>query len=169
MHPKTMAFVAILGVSLSLCLGFFSIINWEIATVLITVFLGIPTLLSQVKVKPKEINEQKTKAVKRRNFHEEAICIMGEDASYYDFDMKRGECLKGEISSDVPLNIYFMNLTNFRRWDKERDFAYEYGTENAYETKINYTVPRKGTWFLTMENNGTLEANVDVRLFSTNS
>ena len=168
MYPKTMAFVAIFGVALSLCLGFFSIINWQIATGLITVFIGIPTLLSQVKVKPKEKkDEQKVKA-ENRSFQEEAMCIMGKDANYYDFDMKRGERLQGEISADVPLNIYFMNLTNFRRWDKGRDFAFEYGTENVYETKMNYAVPRKGTWFLAIENTGTIEANVEVRLFITN-
>jgi hypothetical protein len=169
MYPKTMALVAILGVALSLCLGFFSIINWEIATSLIAVFIGIPTLLSQVKVKPKEKkHEQKVEAENRRSLQEEVMCTMGKDANYYDFDMKRGELLQGEISADVPLNIYFMNITNFKRWDKDKDFAFEYGTENVYETKINYAVPRKGTWFLAIENTGTMEANVEVRLFVTN-
>ena len=60
-----------------------------------------------------------------------------------------------------------MNIVNTMLWMKRNTYQ-EYGTENVYETKIDYVFPRKGTWFLAIENTGTLEANVEVKLFVTN-
>jgi len=56
-----MLFFSIIGVSLSRALGLFSVVTWQIVAVLITVPLGIPSLIltyekltSEVRIKPKE-------------------------------------------------------------------------------------------------------------------
>ena len=84
------------------------------------------------------------------------------------FELERGQFLQGEISSDSLLDIYFMNLTNFRKWEKDRTFSYEWGTEQVCKTTINCEVPRKGTWFLTIDNIKIKNAKVEVELFIYN-
>jgi len=55
MHRGIILFIGILGVVLSLAMAFYSVLAWEIAAVLVAVFLGIPSLLlTYGKVKPEE-------------------------------------------------------------------------------------------------------------------
>ena len=168
MYRRVMMFFAIIGVILSLALGLSSVVTWEIVTVLIAVSLGIPSLIltyekltSEVSVKPKEERrEQEQEIIK-----EETIRVSPKDAYYYEFELKRGEHLKGEISSDNHIDIYFVNNTNFKKWSKDRTFYSEDCNESVLETKIDYVVPRKGTWYLLIENNGRKTAIVKVRLY----
>lgn len=163
-----MIFLAIVGVSLSLVLGLFSVITWQVVTILVAVFIGIPTLITQVNVKPKEEEREQDNEVKTEEeeiLREETIRVSPQDAYYYVFELKRGEVLKGEVSSDSHIDIYFVNSTNFKKWDKDRTFNYEYCNESVLETKIDYEVPRKGTWYLLIENNGRKTAIVKVFLY----
>jgi len=164
MYPKAMIFLAIVGVSLSLLLGLFSVITLEIVALSVMVFIGIPTLISQVNVKPRE-GEEKDKAEEKEILREETIRVSPQDAYYYVFELKRGEILKGEISSDSHIDIYFVNNINFKKWDKKRTFNSEYGNESVLKTKIDYEVPKGGTWYLLIENNGRKTAIVKAFLY----
>ena len=166
MYPKAMIFLVIVGVSLSLLLGLFSVITLEVVALLVMVFIGIPTLITQVNVKPKEgEQEQEVKTEEKEILREETIRVSPQDAYYYVFELKRGEVLRGEISSDSHIDIYFVNNTNFKKWDKDRTFYHEYCNESVLETKIDYEVPKSGTWYLLMENNGRKTAIVKVFLY----
>ena len=151
-----MILLAIVGVSLSLVLGLFSVITLEVVALLVAVFVGIPTLITQVNVRPKEEREQEqeVKGEEKEILREETIRVSPNNAYYYEFELKRGENLKGEISSDNHIDIYFVDNSNFKKWDKDRTFYYEDCNESVLETKIDYLVPKKGTWYLLMENNG---------------
>ena len=170
MYRKVMMFFSIVGVSLSLVLGLFSIITWEVVAILVAVLIGIPTLITQVNVKPKEEREQEqeVKTEEKEILREETIRVSPQDAYYYVFELKRGETLKGEISSDSHIDIYFVNSTNFKKWDKKRTFSFEYCNESVLKTKIDYEVPKRGTWYLLMENNGRKTAIVKVLLYLSN-
>ena len=168
MYPKAMIFLAVIGVSLSLVLGLFSIITLEVVAILIAVFIGISTLITQVKVKPKEEeieHKQEVEVEEKEIIRQETIRVSPHDAYYYEFELKRGENLRGEISSDSAIDIYFVDKTNFKKWDKDRTFYYEDCNESVLETKIDYVVPRKGTWYLLIENNGRKSAKVKVCLY----
>ena len=166
MYPRAMTFLAIVGVSSSLVLGSFSIITWEVVTILIAVFIGIPTLISQVKVKPKKEEIEHEKEVEEKEIlREETIRISPHDSYYYEFELKRGENLRGEISSDSAIDIFFVDKTNFKKWDKDKTFYYENCNESVLETKIDYVVPKKGTWYVLIENNGRESAIVKVCLY----
>ena len=172
MYPKAMIFLAIVGVSISLALGLFSVITLEVVAVLVAVFVGIPTLITQVNVKPKEKErkqEQEVKWEEKGILREETIRVSPQDAYYYEFELKRDENLKGNISSDSPIDIYFVDNTNFKKWDKDRTFYHEYSNESVLETKIDYVVPKKGTWYLLIENNGRKTAIVKVFLYLSDS
>lgn len=132
------------------------------------VFIGIPALITQVNVKPKEQSEQEVKPKERDILREETIRVSPKDALYYEFELKRGENLKGEISSDSHIDIYFVDNTNFKKWDKDRTFDFEYCNESVLETKIDYEVPKRGTWYLLMENNGRKTAIVKTLLYLSN-
>ena len=163
MYQKALIFFGIVGVGLSLLLGIFSLATWEVVAVLVAVSLGTSSLLlayekltSEVSVKAKEKErkqEQEVRTEEKVILQEETISIPPEAGSYYDFQLKRGKHLKGEISSDVPIDIYFVDNTNFRKWQKEIDFNYVYCNEWVLETKIDYVVPKKGTWYLLLDNN----------------
>lgn len=171
MYPKAMILIAVVGVSLSLLLGSFSVITLEVVVLSVMVFIGIPTLISQVNIKPKEGGEQEpeAKTEEKEILRDETIRISPQDASYYYvFELKKGEILKGEISSDNHIDIYFVDNTNFKKWDKGRVFFdCEYSNESVLKTKIDYLVPRRGTWYVLIENNGKKTAIVKVYLYLT--
>lgn len=166
MYPKAMILLAIVGVSLSLALGLFSLITFDVAAILIAVFIGIPTLITQVRVKPKEEEiEQEIITEEKEILREETIRVSPQNAMYYVFELKRGETLKGEISSDTHIDIYFVNNINFKKWDKDKTFESEYCNESVLETKIDYEVPKRGTGYVLIENNGRKSAKVKVCLY----
>ena len=141
--------------------------------VLITVSLGIPSLIltyekltSEVKVKPKENeNKQQVKTEEKEILREETIRVSPNDEFYYEFELTRGDNLKGKISSSSHIDIYFVNDDNFKKWEKDKKFTYEYCNESVFETNIDYIVPRKGTWYLLIENNGRKTAKVKVLFY----
>ncbi len=176
MYRKIMLLFGIVGVSLSLALGLLDVITWQIVPVLLAVSLGIPSLIltyekltSEVKVKPREKEqEQEVKPEEKEILREETIRVSPQDAYYYLFELKRGEILKGEISSNSHIDIYFVNSTNFRKWDKDRRFEPECSNESVLKTKIDYEVPKRGKWYLLMENNGRKTAIVQILLYLSN-
>ena len=171
MHRKILLFFGIVGVSLSLALGLLDVITWQIVPVLITVSLGIPSLIltyekltSEVKVKPKE-NKQEVKTEEKEILREETIRVSPTDEFFYELELTRGDNLKGIISSSSHINIYIVNEANFKKWEKDKKFTCEYCSESVFETKIDYVVPRKGTWYLLIENKGRKTAKVKVLLY----
>ena len=163
-----MLFLGIVGVSLSLALGLSSVVTWQFVAVLIAVSLGIPSLIltyekltSEVRVKSKEEKREQEKEIVR----EETIHVSPRYGYSYEFELKRNEHLKGKISSDSPIDIYFVNDINFKKWEKDRKFNSEDCNESVLETMIDYVAPRKGTWYLIMENNGRKSAIVKVCLY----
>jgi len=175
MYRKVVLFFGIIGVSLSLVLGLSSIVTWEIVAVLITASIGIPSLIltyekrrAEVSVKPKKESREQEQGIiaeEKRILCEETVQVSPVYGCYYSFELKRGEHLKGEIISDSSIDIYFMDSTNFKKWDKDRTFNYEDCNESVLETKIDYVAPRKGTWYLIIENNGRKSARVKVCLY----
>jgi len=79
MYPKAMVFLAIVGVSLSLLLGLFSVITLEVVALSVMVFIGIPTLMTQVNVKPKE--EERKQEQERDILRDETIRMKPQDKS----------------------------------------------------------------------------------------
>lgn len=168
MYPKAMIFLTVIGVSLSLVLGLFSVIALEGVAVLVAVFIGIPTLITQLNVKPKKKErkqEQEVKTEEKDILREETLRVSPKDAYSYELELKRGGVLKGQISSDSHINIYLVNSANFKRWNRDRTFHSEYTNESVLKTKIDYEIPKRGTWYLLMENHGRKTAIVKVYLY----
>jgi hypothetical protein len=92
----------------------------------------------------------------------ETIVIKPTKGCYYDFKLSKEEHLKMEISSNNPIDIYFVDDANFDKWDKGKQFEYKDGTEGILETTIDYIVTRTGIWYLLIENKGRKSATVSV-------
>jgi len=95
----------------------------------------------------------------------ETIHISPKDSCFYPIKLKKGDYLKGEISSDVPLDIYLLDVENYARWEKDKSFNEEYSTGSILTTKINHQVPKRGTWYLVLENNGRKAATTKVIIY----
>lgn len=175
MYQKAVVFFGIIGVTLSLILGLLSIIAWQIAAVLITVSLGIPSLIltyerfrSDVSSKPKEEKKEQGQVhmlKEKVTSREETIVTRPNNGYYYDLELTKNDNLEGEIVSTEPVDIYFVDDINFDKWFRGKTFDYEDCNEAVLEAKIDYPVPRKGTWHLLIENNGRKSAKVKVHLY----
>jgi len=160
---------------LSLVLGLFLVVTWQIVAVLIAVSIGIPSLVlsyekvrltSEVSAKPdKERKEQEITTEDKGVLRDETIRVGPHDAYSYVLEFGRDETLKGEISSNSHLDIYFVNNTNFMKWEKGKAFECEYSSESVLNTKIDYEVPKRGIWHLVIENNGRKTAKIKLYLY----
>ena len=108
---------------------------------------------SEDEFRPKEVVANETVSIKKREYQE------------YGVKLKKGETLKGEIRSDAPINIYFMNEQNLDKYVRDKAFEFEDGSENFWEGTIEYSVPKKDDWFLVLENEGKESVKVKVYLY----
>lgn len=68
--------------------------------------------------------------------------------------MDAKEIVKGEITSDETINIYFLTKYGFRSFENDEQFSYEYGAESVLKKKIDFKPSKTATWYLVIENEG---------------
>jgi hypothetical protein len=118
-----------------------------------------------INVPPREKEQAQKSLTKEREFRKKEKIVIGpKEGCYYDFELSKGNHVKGEISSSSPIDICFLDSVNFDKWDRERRFEYEDSNEGILETIIDYVVPTKGTWYVAIDNNGRKSATVEVHL-----
>lgn len=100
---------------------------------------------------------------------EETISIDAGDYGSYDFELTKGDQVTGDISSDVPVDVWFLDEKNFDKFERKKRFEEEDGTEQIYETKLNFLTSKKGLWFVAIANSSKTKAKVKVRLYSQKS
>ncbi len=114
----------------------------------------------QTENSPEEEGEQK------EILRKETIEVSPSASYYYEFEFSKGDNLKGEISSTSRIDVYFMDELNFDKWNRGRKyFEPEDSNEAVLETNIDYEVPKRGTWYMIIENNGRKSATVKVLLY----
>jgi len=166
--------IGVVIVSLLVILSFFGALPWAATGVLSTVVIGIVgwilSYLSkakgkttpQIKGKLPEIIEPLKQP---RVILEETCEIDGREYIYYDLDLNKGKKVKGEVSSDERINLFFLTKYAFSRFKKNEDFSYEYGSESILKKRIHFTPSKTGTWYFVLENEGEDTAIVDIHLF----
>ena len=168
--------IAVVGVVVSLVLGFSMIIPWSVSNILVTAFIGIPSLVlaylslkgkkSAKQTKPLERKPEKHKTTSQpRTVLEETSIVDGEKYVFYDLNLKKGEVVKGEISSDEPIDFFFLTRYSLTNFQNNKDFSYEYGSESVLKTKVHFIPSKTRTWYLVIENKGEDQATVDIHLF----
>lgn len=163
-------------VSLLIVLSFLGALSWVVTSVLSTVIIGIVGWILNYLSKAKEKTTPKIKEKLPERFEqpkqprtilEETCEIEGEEYVFYDLDLNKGKEVKGEISSDETINLFFLTKYGFTKFEKNKDFSYEYACmhESILKKKIHFTPSRTGTWYLVIENEGEDPAIVDIHLF----
>lgn len=116
-------------------------------------------------VLPKIIKDEQLTSKIGKTYYEKAS-IKAHDYAFYPFELLRGDIVKGEIASDVPINVWFLDEENFDRLERRKSFEETDGTEAVYETKPVFKAPRKGTWLIVIENKNKFRTKVSVHLYS---
>jgi hypothetical protein len=112
-------------------------------------------------------NHQETQAVLQKNkIYEETFSIPPKDFGFYQFELKRKERVKGEVSSKVPVDVLFLDERNFEKYADDRNFACKDIYEGIYDGKIDFEASSKGLWFVAIENKNKYEIKVKARLHS---
>ncbi len=139
----------------------------EFGRFLIDIFSSLLNFVKQ-KTEEKETSEKKT--LKRRNWIvDTTISLDGESYETFNLSLKRNEKVEGEVSGEDIINVYLVNrygLSKFER-DEDEDFTYFDGQENTMRTRINFTSPKSGQFYLIVWNEGREEIAVDVKLWTT--
>jgi len=126
-----------------------------------------------VKVKEKEVSasefpqiKHKQEVEKRGKIYDERILLKAHDYAHYEFELFKGNKVEGEISSDAPLDIWFLDVENLERFVKGKSFDEEDGTEDVYEAKLCFEAPRKGFWYVVIDNRNKTSTTAKVHLDS---
>jgi hypothetical protein len=120
-----------------------------------------------INVPSVEKKQAEKPSIEEKEFLRKETIVVSPSKGYsYEFEFtKKGDHLKGEISSTSNIDIYFVDEFNFDKWNRNKSFDYEDSNEGILETNIDYLVPARGTWFLIIENNGRKSATVKVQLY----
>lgn len=110
-----------------------------------------------------EFEEATTRQEKR---FDERISIQAEEYAYYEFELSKGNKVRGKISSDEPVDVWFLDEKNFDKLDRDKSFQEEDGTEGVYETKLVFEATKKGSWFVVIQNQTETATEVEVHLHS---
>jgi hypothetical protein len=103
---------------------------------------------------------------RKETLRKETILVNSSDSYYYEFDLTKGDHLKGEIASTSPIDVFFVDEFNFDKWNRgRRYFEPENSNESVLETNIDYVAPKKGKWYVIIENNGRKSATVKAQLY----
>lgn len=157
--------IALVGVLVSVTLGFLTLVPWEVSSILATAFIGIPSLvLTYLSLKEKKSGKEVKQLRQPRTILEETCAVDGEEYVFYVLDLKKGEEVKGKISSDEPIGFFFLTKYGLTRFENNEDFSYEYGSESIRKSEVHFTPPKTGTWYLVIENEGEDQATVDIHL-----
>jgi hypothetical protein len=124
---------------------------------------------AQVHVNVSPIEKQqahKSSEEEKEILRKETIVVSPSDGYSYEFDLMKGDHLKGEITSTSPIDVLFVDELSFDKWSNGRKyFEPEASNDSVLETSIDYVAPRKGKWYVIVENNGRKSATVKVQLY----
>ena len=129
------------------------------------------TLFKEPKPKEKirlstiEKKQENSQQKQYESILEETCIIESEEYISYDLDLGANEVVKGEITSDKEINVFFLTKHGFRCFENGEDFSYEYGAENVLEKRITFQPSRTARRYLVVENEGEDSAEVVIHLF----
>ena len=99
----------------------------------------------------KKEQEEYSMEIEKEIIYKDTI-VVEKNGVYYDHKFIRGEHLVGEISSNSAIDIYFVDEVNFDKWNRDKSFKYEECRENVLDTYFDFLIPKKGMWYVLIEN-----------------
>jgi len=144
-------------------LGIYSVVPWawSVAPIILTLFgFFLDYWFKDEKAKSIELRREE-----KRNVILDRTVRVGSDGAYYDLIFKKGDHIRGELSSDNPMSFFFVDERNFFKWERNRTFDYEYGSEDIFKASIDFVVPKRGTWYLLLEMSGRQSAKAKAYVY----
>jgi len=143
------------------------ILPWQIASGIAAAIGAITGIIQDYlsKQKKEKVSQPSEVLEKEEEVIADETIRVGGYGSSYEFKLRRGESTRGEISSDNPINVHFVDENNFNRWLRDRSFTSEDGTDGIFKTLISYIAPKGGMWYLALDMSGRKSAKVKVHLF----
>ena len=112
---------------------------------------------------PSETQEETI--IKKGRVYDERVRIKEDEFTYYEFELSEGDRIRGEIHSDEPVNVWFLDKRNFDKFERNKSFQEEEGTENVYDTKLDFEVPLEGTWYIVIDNPNDTAVEVKIKIY----
>ena len=103
--------------------------------------------------KPKTITH-KTIKIRLDNFHELKLSL------------KKGQVIRGEVSSDGFFNIYFLTESSFRSFKNDYSFQYLDGDDEVSNFTSDFEIPHKGIYYVVFQNADRKNIVITVDLYS---
>lgn len=104
--------------------------------------------------------------IEKGRVYDERFLLEKDDYGSYEFKLSRGDRIKGEIHSDEPVDIWFLDEINFGKFERDKTFHEEDVSGSVYDARLDFKLPSKGKWFVVIENLNKASAEVKVKLFS---
>ncbi len=100
---------------------------------------------------------------------EETVSLAARECAFYDFKLSKGGKVKGEVHSDTPVDVLFLDEENSDKFDRGKRFEEADSTEGVYEAKLDFTASKKGLWSVAIDNRSKTRTKVKVHLYSSKS
>ena len=157
----------------------FSDVSSAIAYVFVAGIIGIlvwgfkSKINSKIKIENKENpHQQRQESIKLQEekkpetISRKTIKIHRDEYDELKLYRKRGEIIRGEISSDGFFNIYFLTESSYRSFKNESDFQSLDGSEDVSHFEVNFEIPRKAIYHVVLENADKKNIVVTIDLYS---
>ncbi len=155
----------------------FSDISSAVAYVLVAGIIGVLVWGFKGKINPKlriEKDEDETQyeeeSVESDDEKEEekiarkTIKLRLEEFEEIKLYLRRDEKLRGEISSDGFFDFFIMTESSFKSFKKDNTFHYLDGGEAVSHFEVDCEIPRRGIYFIVIENTDDKNIVVNVNL-----
>lgn len=152
---SAVAYVLVAGIIGVLVWGFKSKINYKIK---------IENKENSHQQRQESIKLQEEK--KPKTISKKTIKIRLEESDELKLNLKRGEIIRGEISSDGFFNIYFLTESSFRSFKNDYSFQSLDGAEDVSHFEVNFEIPRKGIYHVVFQNADKKNIVVTINLYS---
>lgn len=87
-----------------------------------------------------------------------------QDYEVYGDNFEKDNYISGELTSDIPVNLYILDNKNLERFEENEEFDYEFGAEDVTRLAVHFEVPKTRFWNVIIENPNRKDANVDIDL-----
>jgi hypothetical protein len=134
------------------------------SNVSITVHSGKKKNTQNLPENTKSLQDEKKEILRK-----EKIVVDASNGYDYEFDLIRGDHVKAEIQSTSPIDIFFADEVNDDKWNRAVAFEYVDSNESVLETTIDYVAPKKGKWYVIIENNGEKPAIIKIQFYQEKS
>lgn len=168
MIRKIVVLIGIFLISISIVTGILGVLTWQIVSIVVASIAAITGLIQNYLPREKMGTRKEEAPVEGKTILKETFRV-GVDGQSNDFQLRKGERVRGRVESDNTIDVYVVDKNNFQKWEREKSFDYVWGTESIFETHIDFEAPKRAMWYILFEKHGRESARVKVDIYRVSS